>query len=88
MATRRLSPSATWGNEKIASFDPNVGTSSVAGSTRTSKRRSIQPAIAARSSGSPGARGYDDTSSTDARSACRMKDGVTSRGSPVPKSIN
>ena len=68
----RFSPSATCANEKIASFEPSVGTISRRGSTSTPKRRPIQPAIASRSSGSPVARGYDETSSTEASSASRM----------------
>ena len=57
VVTPRFSPTAMLANEKIASFEPSVGTTSTAGSTRTPKRRSIQPPIASRRSGSPTARG-------------------------------
>ena len=42
---------------KIASFDPSVGVSSRSGSSSTPNPRTIQPAIAARSSGRPSAFG-------------------------------
>ncbi len=88
IATSRRSPTATCANEKIASFDPSVGTISVAGSTETPNRRATHAATASRSSGSPVARGYEETSVMPATSASRMKRGVTSSGSPIPKSIS
>ena len=57
------------------------------GSTWTPKRRPIQPRDRLAQLRQPGARGYDDTSSTAATSASRMNAGVGSRGSPTPKSI-
>ena len=54
-AARR--PSATCANEKIASFDPSVGTISTAGSTSTPNRLAIHPATASRYAGSPTALG-------------------------------
>ena len=59
------------------------------GSRLTEKRLRSHAAIADRSSGSPAASGYGDTgsASTASTSARRMNAGVSSRGSPTPKSI-
>ena len=87
-ATRRRSPSATCANEKIASFEPSVGTISRPGSTSTPKRRrSSRRSPRAARAGRPRA-GRTRRSSSPATSASRMNAGVGSRGSPTPKSIS
>ena len=74
-------------SEKIGSLLPSVGIRSVEGSSVTPNRRSAHATIASRSSGRPAARGYDDVGPTAARIASRMNAGVSSRGSPTPRSI-
>ena len=56
-----MSPSATCANEKIASFEPSVGTISRRRVDRDAEAPVDPAAIASRSSGSPVARGYDET---------------------------
>ncbi len=73
---------------KTASLEPSVGITSVSGSSATPKRRPAHSAIAARSSGSPTALGYGASGAIAAASASRMNAGVSSRGSPIPKSIS
>ena len=74
--------------EKIASFDPVVGSTWVSGSTSLPKRRRTYPAIASRRTPSPRVVGYCDTSGTARRRASGMKGAVGSRGSPIEKSIS
>jgi len=52
----------------------------------SANRRWRYPATALRRAGVPVIEGYWDTSGTASRSALRMKPGVGSRGSPIPKS--
>ena len=59
----------------------------MSGSSVAPKRRAAQPAIAARSSGSPTALGYGASGVIASASTSRMNAGVSSRGSPIPKSM-
>ena len=85
----RRSPTATCANEKIASFEPSVGTISVSGSTVDAEAaRDPRGDRLAELRQPGGARVRRDRRAIPATSASRMNAGVTSRGSPMPKSIS